>query len=101
MTALATVIPRAETLYIERMKVVLAKEKRPLEVVHSVNFTHGKQVGCRYSQRARVADLPQRGRALHIGVGSERAMSATGTVNAVRIREGTLVVSEVAHVSHG
>jgi len=30
MTALATVIPRAETLYMERTKVVVAKEKRPL-----------------------------------------------------------------------
>ena len=30
MTALGTVIPRAWTLYIERMKVVPAKEKRPL-----------------------------------------------------------------------
>lgn len=30
MTALGTVIPRALTLYMDRMKVVLAKEKRPL-----------------------------------------------------------------------
>ena len=33
MTALGTEIPRAWTLYIERMKVVLAKEKRPLWTV--------------------------------------------------------------------
>ena len=31
MTALGTVIPRALTLYMERTKVVLAKEKRPLK----------------------------------------------------------------------
>lgn len=38
MTAFATVIPRAWTLYIERMKVVVAKEKRPLRIIQSVNL---------------------------------------------------------------
>jgi len=78
-------------------------EETTVEVIRSVHLrTSSRWGGGRYLQRARVADLPQRGRALHIGVGRERAMSATGAVvDAVRIRERTLVVSEVAHGGHG
>jgi len=71
-----------------------------LDVVHREDEGGGGER--EETKRTRVADLPQRGGALHVGVGSERAMSSTGAVvNAVRIREGTLVVSEVAHSSRG
>lgn len=71
----------------------------------SLAVVHGEDEGGagegEETKRARVADLPQRRRALDVGVGSEGAMSATGAVlNAVRIRERTLVVSEVAHDNH-
>ena len=44
MTALGMAIPRAWQLYIERMKVVLAKEKRPLWRL-SGQYTYARQAG--------------------------------------------------------
>jgi len=68
-----------------------------LDVVHGQDEGRGGEG--EETKRTRVADFPQRGRALDVGVGGERAMSTAGTVvNAVRIGEGALVV---VHDSHG
>lgn len=72
----------------------------------SLDVEHGEDEGGggegEETKGAGVADFPQRGRALDIGVGRERTMStASAVVNAIRIRERTLVVSEVVHGSQG
>ena len=46
MTAFGTVIPRALTLYMERTKVVLAKEKRPLCGYPNVSEVDQEMKGC-------------------------------------------------------
>ena len=77
-------------------------EETTVEINQSANLTHVKQAGVGHSQGAGVADFPQRGRALDIGVGRERTVSPAGAVvNAIRIGERTLVVSEVVHGSQG
>jgi len=68
-----------------------------LDVVHGQDESRGGEG--EETKRTRVAEFPQRGGALDVGVGGERAMSAAGAVvNAVRIGEGALVV---VHDSHG
>ena len=80
----------------ERMKVVLANEKRPLRRLSGQQTRHRRAGGVgRYSQRARVTDDPQlRGGVVNISVGGEgrsSISSGTGIVN------GTLLVCDVTH----
>ena len=82
----------------ERMKVVLAKEKRPLWRLSDQQTRHRRadETGC-YLQRTRVADDPQlRGGVVNIGVGREsRSSVPSGTV--VFVTDETLLVCDVAH----
>ena len=82
----------------ERMKVVLAKEKRPLWRLSGQRTRHRRagEAGC-YLQRTRIADDPQlRGGVVDIGVGREsRGSVPSGTV--VFVTDETLLVCDVAH----
>ena len=93
MTALGAAMPRAPTLNMERIKVVPAKEKRPLEI--RSDLEPHRQGGGKYSQRSRVADNPQlRGGVVNVGVGRERASGGSSTTVVV-------VITDVVGVADG
>lgn len=92
----------------ERMKVVLAKEKRPLRRDYLISKRITKRAEADRLQRSRVGDYPQlRGGVVNIGLDRESTggvSSATVVVvfiaNDVVVVDGTLLVT-VAHGGEG
>lgn len=98
MTALGTVTPRALTLYMERINVVLAKEKRPLEGNRPIRHGGAPRTKAHNLQRTGVANDPQlRGGVVNIGAGRECTcgVSVTAVVvlvtDVVRVADGGLL----------